>query len=61
MRISSLRLKPLPSQKLDFTLIFIPSVGIKCSQVGNVLFPRWEYFIDLLLSSCKLADEEDDA
>ena len=29
----------------------IPTLGMLCSQAGNKVFPRWEYFIVLLLSS----------
>jgi hypothetical protein len=29
----------------------IPTLGTKCSHVGNEMFPRWEYFVALLLST----------
>lgn len=29
----------------------IPTLGTKCSHVGNEMFPRWEYFVALLISS----------
>ena len=29
----------------------IPTLGTKCSHTGNEMFPRWEYFIALLVSS----------
>ena len=29
----------------------IPTLGTKCSHVGNEMFPRWEYLLALLISS----------
>ena len=29
----------------------IPTLGMKCSHVGNKTFPRWEYFATLLVST----------
>jgi hypothetical protein len=35
-------------KKLWFALEFIPTLGMKCSHVGNELFPRWEWNVPLL-------------
>jgi hypothetical protein len=36
---------------LGIILARIPTLGMKCSHVGNEMFPRWEYFAALLVSS----------
>ena len=36
---------------LGIILARIPTLGIKCSHTGNQIFPRWEYFMILLIAS----------
>jgi hypothetical protein len=40
-----------------FTALFIPSLGMFCSQFGNISFPAWECFAEWSALSARIVDK----